>query len=175
MVLNFTAFNSSNDTSHRVSVILMNNDQFTSSNDSYTQMSVVMEIIVTNSSGEVVINNNPSINLLFEYQLENLMNYFNISDKSQLNFEQKKKYLQCKYYDKIQKAWIQTGNVTSASIVNINGVDIVRVNCQVDHLTSFIGGVQAVVPSKRFRAGSMIMELPILCIGLLLISLLVLF
>lgn len=68
-MLNMSAFGSSNDSSHSVSVILMNRDQFSSSNGSTTQMSAVMEVMISNSAGVVSIINNPSINILLEYPL----------------------------------------------------------------------------------------------------------
>lgn len=69
VVMNMSVFGSSTDNQHKVSVIMMNNDQFTSSNGSETQMSAVMEIMITNSSGIVSVVNNPSISVTFEYKL----------------------------------------------------------------------------------------------------------
>lgn len=68
---------------------MMNNDQFTSSNGSETQLSSVMEVMISNSNGIVSVVNNPSISVTFEYKLDNLLAYFKTT-KDALDFDTKK-------------------------------------------------------------------------------------
>eukprot|EP00825_Cyclidium_porcatum_P052247 TRINITY_DN983_c0_g1_i7.p1 TRINITY_DN983_c0_g1~~TRINITY_DN983_c0_g1_i7.p1 ORF type:complete len:2725 (+),score=321.89 TRINITY_DN983_c0_g1_i7:3391-11565(+) len=173
VVLNITAFNASNDTYHKVSVIMINSDQFTQSNGSETQMSAVMEVMITNSSGAVTVVDNPSIYVQFEYKLEKLLTYFNVT-KQDFDFEAKKKYLQCKYYNKTQMAWIQTGNLTSAVLLDIDGMEIVRMNCIFNHLTPLSGSVIAIPKSRRQRSVSLVLEVPFILFNLILLLLLIL-